>query len=50
MKRQAYLCEFETCLDYLVSFRTARATEKNLVYKNKNKKQTNEVVLGPVMQ
>jgi hypothetical protein len=36
------LCEFEASLVYRVSSRTARATWRNPVLKNKNKKQTNK--------
>jgi hypothetical protein len=43
-QRQADLCEFEASLVYRVSFRTARATQKNLVLKNKTK-QSKEYTL-----
>ena len=36
-QRQADLCEFEASLGYRVSFRTARATQRNPVLKNKSK-------------
>jgi hypothetical protein len=36
------ISEFKASLIYKVSFRTARAIQRNPVLKNKNKKQTNK--------
>jgi hypothetical protein len=36
-QRQADLCEFEASLAFRASSKTARATQRNLVSKNKNK-------------
>ena len=38
-QRQVDLCEFEVSLVYRVSFKTARATKRNLVSKTKTNKQ-----------
>jgi hypothetical protein len=38
-QRQAYLSEFEASLVYIVSFRTARVTQKTLSQKKKKKKK-----------
>jgi hypothetical protein len=35
MQRQADLCKFDASLVYIVSSRTARATQRNLILKNK---------------
>ena len=45
-QRQTDLCEFEASLVYTVSSRTARATQRNSVSKNKNDKQMNKNVKG----
>jgi hypothetical protein len=41
-RQVADLCEFKASLVYRVSSRTARATRRNPVWKNNNKKQTNK--------
>jgi hypothetical protein len=37
------ISEFETGLIYRVGFRTARATQRNPVFKNKNKQQNKKI-------
>ena len=39
-QKQVGLCEFKTILVYRVSFRTAKAIQRNFVLKNKTNKQT----------
>jgi hypothetical protein len=39
-ERKADLCELEASIIYRVSSRTARATQRNPISKNKNKKTT----------
>ena len=47
-QRQADLCEFEANPVYVVSFRTARATQRNPVLKKpKTKKQTRNPIRPP---
>ena len=41
-QRQVDLCEFEAGLIYRTSSRTARATERNLVLKNKKQNKTSQ--------
>jgi hypothetical protein len=52
-QRQADLCEFDASLVYKVSFRTARATQRNPVYKNQknqSNKQTKKNHTNPINQ
>jgi len=44
-QRQAHLCEFKSTLLYRVSSRTARATQRNPVLKNKQKKKNKDMDL-----
>jgi len=44
--RQRDLCEFEASLDYRVSFRTARAIQRNPALKNKKKARKEEKMIS----